>query len=212
MEWERVVEREQARYADGIERLDPGQIVRVANAAYGAGLALLMLGRDGEARCWLDRAATRWRESFEYATPTSWGRPIGALKAALLAGDARAASRHARWALELGSDDEAVSPVGRYAATLALLVLGRWSRAAERASTLRGAPEFPAAVAETLGAIAAGDTDACARALAAVLVSFETRESYLEDVAVADTVIVLSLLAARRGIGLVLPASPLLPP
>jgi hypothetical protein len=209
--WERVVEREQTRYADGIDRLDPEQLVRVGNAAYGAGLALLMLGRNAEARCWLRRAATRWRESFEYATPTSWGRPIGALKAALLAGDDEAAARHARWALGLGSN-EAVSPVGRYAATLALLVLGEWSAAAERASTLRGAEGFPAPVAEALGAIAAGDAEACARAIAGVLVSFETRESYLEDVAVADTVIVLAMLAGRRGIGLALPASPLLPP
>ena len=58
-------------------RLDPEQLVRIGNAAYGAGLALLMLGRREEAAEWLDRAALRWRESWEHATPTSWGRPIG---------------------------------------------------------------------------------------------------------------------------------------
>lgn len=211
MGWEWVVEREQARYADGIARGEPEQLVRVGNAAYGAGLALLMLGRDVEARCWLERAALRWRESFEHATPTSWGRPIGAVKAALLAGDDEAAARHAHWTLELGSR-EAVSPVGRYAATLALLVLGEWSDAEELASTLRGAEGFPAPVAETLSAIAAGEPAACARGLEAVLLSFETREGYLEDVAVADTVIVLGALVCRRGIELSLPASRLLPP
>jgi hypothetical protein len=43
-----------------------------------------------------------------------------------------------------------------------------------------------------------------------VLESFETREEYLEDVAVADTVLVLQALAARRGFAVEL-ESPLLP-
>jgi hypothetical protein len=211
VEWERVVAREQARYADGVARGDPEQLVRVGNAAYGAGLASLMLGRGAEARRWLERAALRWRESFEHATPTSWGRPIGALKAALLAGDEEAAAGHARWALELGSA-EATSPIGRYAATLALLVLGEWPDAAPLASSLRGAEGFPEAVAAALDAIAGCEPLACARALAAVLASFETREAYLEDVAVADTVLVLAALARRRGIDVSLRASPVLPP
>jgi hypothetical protein len=44
----------------------------------------------------------------------------------------------------------------------------------------------------------------------AVLASFEQRNAYLEDVAVADTVIVLQLFAARRGMAAEL-SSPLLP-
>ena len=43
-----------------------------------------------------------------------------------------------------------------------------------------------------------------------MLASFVGREGYLEDVAVADTVLVLQALAARRGIAADL-ASPLLP-
>jgi hypothetical protein len=43
-----------------------------------------------------------------------------------------------------------------------------------------------------------------------VLASFVGREGYLEDVAVADTVLVLQALAARRGMDADL-ASPLLP-
>ena len=211
MEWERVVEREQARYADGVARRDPAQLVRLGNAAYGAALALLMLGRGAQARCWFERAALRWRESFAHATPTSWGRPIGALKAALLAAGDEAAVGHARWALELGSA-EAVSPIGRYAATLALLVLGDWPDAADLASTLRCAEGFPAAVAAALSAVAECEPVACASALAAVLESFEARTGYLDDVAVADTVLVLAALARRRGIEVSLRASPLLPP
>jgi hypothetical protein len=43
-----------------------------------------------------------------------------------------------------------------------------------------------------------------------VLESFETREEYLEDLPVADTVLVLQALAQRRGIAAEL-SSPLLP-
>jgi hypothetical protein len=43
-----------------------------------------------------------------------------------------------------------------------------------------------------------------------VLESFEKRDEYLEDIPVADTVLVLQALAARRGIAVEL-SSPLLP-
>jgi hypothetical protein len=59
--------------------------------------------------------------------------------------------------------------------------------------------------------IAAG-TDAVGyvQAVEAVLESFETRDAYLEDVAVADTVLVLQALAEQRGLRAEL-SSPLLP-
>ena len=89
-----------------------------------------MLGRDGEAaRAGSRRAAERYRESFADAPPGSWGRPIGAIKARLLAGDWDGAEAAADWALEAGAA-EAESPIGRYAACLALLVLGRDRRGA----------------------------------------------------------------------------------
>ncbi len=210
MEWERCFEREQARYADGMARLEPEQLVRVGNAAYGAALALLMLGRDEQAARWFERAAARWRESFEHATPSSWGRPIGAIKAALLAGRDDDAAAYARWAIELQSA-QADSPIGRYAATLARLVLADWEEARRLASTLRGAEGFPEAVADALSALAEPDAVGFGWALGAVLVSFERREAYLEDVPVADTVLVLAALARRRGIDASLPDSVLLP-
>jgi len=43
-----------------------------------------------------------------------------------------------------------------------------------------------------------------------VLESFENREEYLEDIPVADTVLALQALAARRGLAAEL-SSPLLP-
>ncbi len=91
--WEAVVARERSRYEDGMARGGPEHAVRVGNAAYGAGLASLMLGRGEEAEAWLVRAASAGARAGA-GTPTSWGRPIGSIKAALIAGrDADAAAR-----------------------------------------------------------------------------------------------------------------------
>jgi hypothetical protein len=205
LSWDEHLEREVARYEDGDARLpsddDPDtrqkQLTRMGNAAGGAGLALLMSGRPDEAAEWFQRAAERYRESFAEAPPGSWGRPIGAMKALILAGDWPAAEDAARWALETGSA-EAQSPIGRYAATLALLVLGRDTEARMQADALRNRDDFPHDVADALAFIAAQDFVGYAYAVESVLESFETREKYLEDLPVADTVLVLQALAARR--------------
>src|SRR5205085_613084 len=62
----------------------------------------------------------------------------------------------ARWALDAGAAD-AGSPVGRYAATLALLVLGRDPEARVVAETLTDRDDFPRDVAEALLMIAGLD-------------------------------------------------------
>jgi hypothetical protein len=204
VDWEAVVEHKRARYEE-VELP-----VLLGNAAYGAGLALLMAGRDVEAREWLHRAATHWRESWGDATPTSWGRPIGVIKALLLAGDDDGAAEAAEWALTVGSED-AESPIGRYAATLALLVLGRDADARHQVISIQEREDFPPAVADALAFVAAHDPVDYTEAVEAVLSSFKTRDAYLEDVAVADTVMVLQLLAARRAIAAELSESPLLP-
>jgi len=204
VEWSSVVEREAARFASAEKPVLRG------NAAYGAGLASLMAGRAGDARAWLARAAEAWRASWADATPTSWGRPIGAIKALLLAGDDAGAAEAAEWALSLGCVD-AESPIGRYAAALALLVLERWAEARHQALSIRERDDFPHAVADALATIAAHDLIGYDEAVEEVLRSFEEREEYLEDVAVADTVLVLQELARRRGFVDELPQSPVLP-
>ena len=220
-DWAAIVAREEARYQDGLERLAVAlpvdadvrqkQLVRVANAALGAGLAELMAGHGQEARGWLLRAAERYRESYDGAPPGSYGRLIGAVKARLLAEDEAGARADARWAVD---EDAAAaeSPIGRYAAVLALLVLGDDQQAADLAGGLRTEPpdRFPPAVADALAGLALGDRPLYEVGLAETLRSFETREAYLEDVPVADTVLVLDLLAGRRGMA-VQPASALLP-
>jgi hypothetical protein len=81
---------------------------------------------------------------------------------------------------------------------------------ASRASPAVRIPDFPEAVADALVALAAHEREGYAEAVKRVLESFETREEYLEDIPVADTVIVLEALAARRGLSAGL-TSPLLP-
>jgi hypothetical protein len=159
----------------------------------------------------LRRAAARWRESWDAgAAVDAWGRPIGALKASLLAGDEAAVEELAHWTLELGAAT-AESPIGRYAAALALLALGRRHEAVHVAGPLGVADGFPSDVAAALLALARGDDDAYAAAVASVVASFETREAYLEDVGVADTALVLAALARRNGVERPLPASAVLP-
>jgi len=213
--WDEHLARQAARYEDGAERLPDEtdarqrQLTRMGNAAAGAGLALLMAGRPAEASEWLHRAAERYRESIAGAPAGSWGRPIGAMKSLVLAGDWEAAEEAARWALELGAG-EAESPIGQYAAALALLVLGRDHETIGHADTIRTHAEFPHDVGDALAYIASADVIGYTYAIEDVLESFENRNEYLEDIPVADTVLVLQALATRRGFTVEL-SSPLLP-
>ncbi len=216
-DWAEHLAREEGRYRDGVARLPEAedadtrqrQLTRLGNAANGAGLALLMRGRREEAAEWFARAAERYRESFADAPPGSWGRPIGAVKTRILGGDWANAEEDARWALEQGPA-EAESPIGRYAACLALLVLGRDPEARTLAGSLRDREDFPRDVADALATLAGQDLLGYIESIESVLESFETREEYLEDIPVADTVLVLQALAEGRGIAAEL-SSPLLP-
>ena len=216
-DWAVHLERERARYADGEARLGHAadddarqrQLTRLGNAAGGAGLALLMEGRPTEAGRWFERAAGRYRESFADAPAGSWGRPIGAVKALILIGDWAAAEEAARWALDEGAGETA-SPIAQYAAALACVVLGRWPDARLHADEIRIRDDFPADVGDALAMVAAEDVVGYVEAVESVLETFEARDAYLEDVPVADTVIVLQALAGRRDMAAEL-ESPLLP-
>jgi hypothetical protein len=213
--WEERAERARARYEDGAARLpgDPDerqrQLTRMGNAAWAAGLSLLMLGRREEANEWLVRAAETYRRSWPDAPPGSWGRPIGAMKSRLIAGDLDGAREDASWALEEGAA-RSESPIGRYAAALARLVLGDDAEAAALAATLAGEAAIPAAVTGALSALAVRDPADYEAAISALVEDFEGRDEFLEDTPVADTVLALQVLAATRGISVEL-TSPLLP-
>ncbi len=210
VDWEELAAEKRARYDAPHGELDERAVVRLGNVAYAAGLALLMAGSPDAAR-WLRRAADRWRESWDLGgSDDAWGRPVGALKAALLAGDEVAVSGLADWTLTLGAED-ASSPIGRYAAALALLAAGDAGAAQAHAAWLAERDDFPGYVAEALAAIAADDELRLHPALASIVGSFESRDDYLENVAVADTALVLARLATRRRLAAELPPSPVLP-
>ena len=78
------------------------------------------------------------------------------------------------------------------------------------ADAIRIRDDFPADVGDALAYLAAQDVVGYTEAVESVLASFEAREEYLEDMPVADTVLVLQALARRRGIEVEL-SSPLLP-
>jgi hypothetical protein len=214
-DWEERARAAQARYENGAARLPDGgderqrQLTRMGNASWAAGLALLMTGRRAEADDWLVRAAETYRRSWPDAPEGSWGRPIGAMKSRLIAGDLAGAREDATWALEAGAAG-AESPIGRYAAALARLTLGDDTEAAALTETLAGAEAIPAAVTASLTALAGGDGRGYDVAIRDLVADFETREEFLEDTPVADTVLALQVLAEARGISATL-SSPLLP-
>jgi hypothetical protein len=210
MDWVSLADEKCARYELQHGEEDERAIVRRGNAAYAAGLALLM-AHDDAAPEWLRRAAERWRASWDVGEGVdSWGRPVGAIKASLLAGDDAAAEELALWTIGLRAATTE-SPIGRYAATLALLVLERWADARHVAESLQARADFPSDVADALAFVSAHDPVAYVEAVESVVRSFETRSEFLEDVPVADTALVLDRLAARRGIVHSLPESPTLP-
>jgi hypothetical protein len=198
VDWRERYERAAERYAAGeMRERDERQLVQLANSAWAAGLSLLMSGDREAAAEWLRRSADRYRESWDAGDGTvAWGRPIGAMKALLIAGED--ASDAARWARDAGAAD-AESPIGRYAGALALLVLGRDDEAAALAATL--GEGFPGDVADALRALAVHEEDAYRAAVDSIRRSFDTRETFLEDVPVPDTALALDALAAQRGLG-----------
>ena len=215
--WDEHLERERRRFLDGDGRLhaihDPDerqrQLTRMGNAAWGAGLCCLMRGDREDAVAWFDRAVGSYRESLETAPPESWGRYIGSMKCRVLADDWESAEEEAHATLGAGAA-VSVSPIGTYSAVLAHLVLGDDGEAMRRARELRELDDFPAAVAAALEQVAAADLSGYSAAVTEVLASFEERDEYLEEVPVADTVLVLQALAGRRGLSAEL-ESPLLP-
>ena len=167
-----------------------GRAHRALLAGEGAGSGGL------EATAALREAVARYRESWELAPPASYGRLIGMLKAAVLAGDAEDAARYAL--AELPAD--ATSPPAAYARAIALLVTGDDAGAAAAAHLMHeGSPAFVRA-ADAITALAAGDGAAYATAVGAIVADFAAREEHLTGVPIADTALMLQRLATPRGL------------
>jgi hypothetical protein len=188
--------------------MEPGPHVEEMEAAVradGDGLRALLDGDEATGRERLSDAVAHYRASWELAPPRSFGRLIGMLKAAVIAGDASEAAAYARVAVP-----EADSPPSSYVRAVAALVEVDDDAAAGFAAGMReGSPAFGRA-ADAIAALAARDADAYASAARAIVSDFEAREEHLTGVPVADTALMLERLAGPRGLA-AHPASALLP-
>ncbi len=166
-----------------------------------------LLGGDAEAAgAALREASGQYRESWEAAPPASYGRLVGMVKAAILAGDGDEAAEYVRAQIE----DPGASPPAHYALAMAALVLGDDAAAARSAVAMRaGSPPFVRA-ADAITALATSDAAGYADAVAAIVADFENRDDHLTGVPIADTALMLERLAEPRGLA-ARPPSRLLP-
>ncbi|HEY3612632.1 MAG TPA: hypothetical protein VGK92_02955 [Gaiellales bacterium] len=166
----------------------------------------LLAGDAAGAAPFLRESERLYRESWEIAPPGGYGRLVGMLKSAILAGDAGAAAAYARSALA----DETDSPTAAYALALAGLAADDDAGAGAAADRMAAGGEAFARTALALAALARDDEGAYAGALHDVIADFESRDLHLTGVPIADTALVLERLAEPRGLAQH-PSSPLLP-
>ncbi len=178
-----------------------------AIALDGAAHRALLAGDADRARDELRAAADRYRESWDVAPPDAYGRLVGMIKAAVLAGEAKTAARFVRSAV----GDGELTPTSGYALALAALVEGDDELAARGAEAMRGGGEPSGRAAAAIAALARRESEAYTAAVAAIVADFEARDDHLTGVPIADTALVLERLAAARGIAGGV-HSPLLPP
>lgn len=163
----------------------------------------LLEGRDAVPL--LRTAEAAWRRSWESAPPRSFGRLVGMVKAAVLAGDAAEAAGLVRD--EIDAPD---SPAAAYGLAIAALVLGDDDRAAQLAEAMRGGSDAFDRAADAIAGLATRDGERYEGAVRAIVADFEQREQHLTGVAFADTALMLEKLAEPRGLA-VHPESPVLP-
>lgn len=172
----------------------------------GAAQRALLDGRGPRAREGFQRAADLYRRSWRVAPPRSFGRLIGMLKAAVIAGNGRSEAIYARTAIGPRGD----SPAAGYALAIAGLVLGDDDLARGGAAAMSRGDERFQRTGRAIAAILDGDAAAYAPALAEIVASFEERDAHLTGIAVADTALMLEILATARGMAAGV-TSPLLP-
>ena len=177
-----------------------------AIAVEGRGQRALLDGDGPAATAALTAAAAGYRASWELAGPEAYGRLVGFVKAAVLAGDdvAGEAATYVR-AQEV---DPARSPTATYALAVSALVLGEPLEV--DLAPMHAASDAFARAADGLRALADGDREAYAAAVAAIVADFEGRDEHLTGVPIADTALLLERLAAPRGLAAGV-TSPLLP-
>ena len=162
----------------------------------GAAQQALLSGDRATARLAFAEAADLYRQSWVQAPPSAYGRLVGMLKSAVLAGAGDSEARYVRDAL---ADADPASVTAAYARALAALILADDSEAQACAATMSAGNEAFGRTGEAIAALAAREPGRYETALAAIVQDFEARTEHLTGVAIADTALVLAVLAARRG-------------
>lgn len=170
-----------------------------AIAAEGEAHAALLAGDHDAARAAYLRAAEGYKASWALAPPRSYGRLVGLLKAAILAGESTPAAEEVRTALE-DDPDAAGSPVASYALAVAALVAGDDDAVTPLADVMDPRGGAFERTATAMRALAAGDREAYATTLDAIEQDFAARDEHLTGVVIADTAVMLEVLADARGI------------
>ncbi|HTX10610.1 MAG TPA: hypothetical protein VME22_18440 [Solirubrobacteraceae bacterium] len=176
----------------------------------------LISGDVGAARVAFAEAVPLYRQSWELAHATAYGRLVGMLKAGVLAGGGAPEAEYVRGQLRdarpAGPTTRKGSPsaTASYALGLAALILGDDEEAQARAGSMSAGGEAFARTGDAMAALAALDQPRYAAALEAIVRDFEQRSEHLTGVAIADTALVLSELGARRGMAVAI-ESPVLP-
>jgi hypothetical protein len=173
----------------------------------GAAHRALFSGDRDAARGEFARSAELYRRSWETASPTSYGRLIGMLKSAVLAGGGEDEAAYATRELR---EDRSESQAAAYARALAALIGGDDAGASRWAARMRGGSDAFDRTADAIDALARRDRNDYGDAVGEIVRDFEQRADHLTGVAIADTALMLQELAARRGIAAEL-ESPVVP-
>ncbi|MFP5364978.1 MAG: hypothetical protein ACLGI5_19865 [Thermoleophilia bacterium] len=174
-------------------------LMMAAIKAEGEAHAMLLAGEAQAAAAVYRRAAETYRASWALAPPKSYGRLVGLLKASVLAGNGADAAREVR-AILAADADAAGSPVASYVLAAAALIAGDDEAVAPLADVMQPRGGAFERTATALRALAAGDGEAYAAAAQAIADDFAAREEHLTGVAIADTAIMLEIVARQRGL------------
>ena len=181
--------------------MSAGRHLDEALAAEREAFDALLAGRPAEAA--LGRARRAYLASHAESGPRSWGRLVGALKMAILAGEEVETTARLAVAETEGLDP---TPAIAYARALAQVALGEQP---DVAPMLEAGDAF-GRTGLALQALAQGDEPAYREALLEIVADFESRDSHLSGVPIADTALVLERLAEERGMA-AHPSTALLP-
>jgi hypothetical protein len=189
------------------QRAEHRELMAVAIERDAEGQRALLAGDTISARSAFGAASELYRRSWEAAPPTAFGRLVGMLKSAVLAGGGDPEAEYVRDALA-GAEER--SPTASYAVAIAALINGDDVTARASAARMRAGSEAFGRAADAIASLCDRDERAYGASIEAIVSDFEARPAHLTAVPIADTALMLERLGRRRGMTAAV-ESPLLP-